>query len=461
MPPLAPPGHGRFDTARGTLRPRPKEPVLRASRTRRPLVSAVLALLVVLTGTGSADRRVPAAVADGTPPPLGDLTFYGRGYGHGVGMSQYGARGRALAGQKAPAILAHYYPGTTFGTRSPGTIVRILLATGFVATAAKPLTVLGSGSTWRIDGIATLFPAGARLTLVPTAAGATTWALRVRAADGKTLASKTVSGDIYVRPGSGATSLQLLSTSTTNLYRGLFRIHLTTTAIVINHLQLDRYLRSVVPLEMPSTWPAEALKVQAIAARSYAVSHLHPGVGSFDLYDDTRSQVYRGRRSEVASTTAAVDGTAGQVLLSGSSVVNAVFHSADGGATENNENVWVSATGEQIVQPMSYLRGSSDRAADGSSYDKTSPNATWKTATYTADALSVILARDPRTAVGTLTAIDLSNRGVSGRLISVTLTGTLGTRTVSGEVFRTVFNTKKPPAHAAIRSTLFDLAPIP
>ena len=66
--------------------------------------------------------------------------------------------------------------------------------------------------------------------------------------------------------------------------------------MVINHVAIDQYLRGVVPAEMPSSWPAEALKAQAIAARSYALYRIHPTTGTFDLYDDTRSQVYRGRR---------------------------------------------------------------------------------------------------------------------------------------------------------------------
>ena len=64
---------------------------------------------------------------------------------------------------------------------------------------------------------------------------------------------------------------------------------------------LDTYLRGVVPAEMPSSWPVEALKAQAIAARSYALSHVHPTTGTFDVYDDTRSQVYRGQQGETAA----------------------------------------------------------------------------------------------------------------------------------------------------------------
>jgi SpoIID/LytB domain protein len=422
-------------------------------------LAVIAALVVALSGVGG-----PAtAVADGTPPPpLPDLTFFGRGYGHGVGMSQYGARGRALAGQLAPEILAHYYPGTTLGSRSPSTGVRVLLLTGFAASLSKPLTVLGKLGSWTIDGVAKTFPAGSRLLLFPTAAGATTWTLRVRAPDNTLLHSAVVSRNVYVRPATSATALQLVSKpTTTNVYRGVLRLHLGTTAQVINHIALDLYLRGVVPLEMPSSWPAEALKVQAIAARSYAVNHLHPSTGTFDVYDDTRSQVYRGRRAETSAGNGAVASTSGTVLLSGSIVANAVFHSSDGGATEDNEKVWTSSTGVIVGSPVSYLRGSADRAPDGTAWDAASPYATWKTATYTATQLSAMLARDPRTNVGTLIAIDLTNRAPSGRLMSITLTGTLGAKTVSGEVFRSAFNTTRPATDPSLRSTLFDTAPIP
>ena len=436
----------------------PPVPSRRARRPRPFVLALVMALALAAFGPA---LRLSTASADGVPG-LADLTFHGRGYGHGVGMSQYGARGRALAGQLAPEILAHYYPKTTLGARSEWTAVRVLLLTGFAATATKPLAIVGLSGSWTIDGFATAFPANARLTLVPTAPKATTWNLKVVSATGATLAAKVVSGDVRVRPGNGLTFLQLASKAvTTNVYRGFFRIRLTTTALVVNHVPLDPYLRGVVPLEMPASWPAEALKAQAIAARSYAVYRLHPTTGLFDVYDDTRSQVYRGKRAETTATNLAIRATAGKVLLSGTSVANTLFHSADGGWTENNENVFVGSTGSIVAGAVPYLRGSSDRAPDGTSYDKASPYATWKTATYSAAALSAILAKDARTNVGTLSAIDLTRRGVSGRLISVTLTGTLGTKTVSGGVFREAFNAGKPATDPLLRSTLFDTAPIP
>ena len=437
-------------------------PAPESRRVRRRWPTLVLAVVASLALSALGPALRIATVAADDVPGLTDLTFYGRGYGHGVGMSQYGARGRALAGQLAPEILAHYYPTTTLGTRSASTAVRVLLLTGLAVTPAKPLTVVGLVGGWTIDGIATTFPANAKLTVAPTASKATTWNLKVVSAAGATLVAKTVSGDLYVRPINWSSVLQLVSKrTTTNVYRGFFRLRLTTTATVVNHIAVDRYLRGVVPLEMPSSWPTEALRAQAIASRSYALRRVHPTTGLFDVYDDTRSQVYRGKRVETSATNTAVTATAGSVLLSGTSLVNALFHSADGGWTENNENVFVSSTGSILAGPVSYLRGSSDRAPDGTSYDKASPYATWKTATYTAAALSAIFATDPRTAVGTLSALDLSHRGVSGRLISVSLAGDLGTKTVSGAVFRAVFNAARPTADPSLRGTLFDIAPIP
>jgi stage II sporulation protein D len=241
----------------------------------------------------------------------------------------------------------------------------------------------------------------------------------------------------------------------------VLNVYLTTRLRVINVLGLDAYLRGVVPAEMPSSWPVEALKAQAVAARSYAARRLRPGISTFDVYDDTRAQVYLGARGERPTSNAAITATAGAVLRSGSSIANALFHSTGGGATENNEFAFVSPAGAIVAGPVSYLRGSPDRAEDGTPYDAGAPFATWGTAAYTGTELSAIFASDERTNVGAMTALDLTNRGVSGRLIRVTLIGALGSKTVSGDVFRTVFNTWRPAAEPSLRSTLFDTQPIP
>jgi stage II sporulation protein D len=230
---------------------------------------------------------------------------------------------------------------------------------------------------------------------------------------------------------------------------------------VVNDLTLELYLRGVVPAEMPVSWPAAALRAQAIAARSYAARRLRPGVSTYDIVDDSRAQVYRGSLGEKSASSAAVVATAGVVLKSGSSIANALYHSSDGGATEDNENVFTSATGARVAGPLSYLRGSADRREDGTAYDSAAPYATWSMRPYPRNRLAAWFAADPRTDVGDLVALDLTDRGGSGRLVSVTLIGSEGTKTVSGEVFRTVLNAARPAADPMLRSTLFDTAPIP
>jgi stage II sporulation protein D len=413
----------------------------------------------------------PSPTPTPTPPPGptvldSTVTVFGRGYGHGVGMSQYGARGRALAGQDAAAILAHYYKGATLGTIAAGSQIRVRVLLDWTATTAVPLTIYGRLTPWTIDGIAATFPIDAALRLSPTTSGATTtWRLRVTAPDGTVLHDGPKPSSVVVRGATTSSRLELTpKPSTHDQYRGVLRIRASSTAAtvtVVNELQLETYLRGVVPVEMPSSWPAEALRAQAIASRSYAARRLRPGVSYYDVTDDTSSQVYHGALGEKATTNAILVANPGIVLRSGSSIANTLFHSTGGGATENNENVYVSSTGAKVAGAVSYLRGSTDRTPSGSSYDAASPYATWQTKTYTIAQLSAWFAGDPRTNDGTLKALALRDRGVSGRLISVTLIGSAGSKKVSGDVFRSVFNAGRPAADPMLRSTLFALAPIP
>lgn len=405
---------------------------------------------------------VPATASG--PTTLGELvTFYGRGYGHGVGMSQYGARGRARAGQDAATILAHYYQGALLSPIDPATRIRVLVQSNWVASEAKPLVIYGRVSPWAVDGIAATFPPDARLRLIP-APLAGGWRLVVDTVDGSVLFDGPAPIDFTVRGAAEEARLQLWSKPTRyDQYGGTLRVIIgsATRVSVVNDVSLEQYLAGIVPVEMPSTWPAAALQAQAIAARSYAARRLRPTVSYFDVPDDATSQIYRGILAEKPTTNAAIAATASMVLRSGSTIVNALFHSTGGGATESNENVYTSATGKRIARPVSYLRGSSDRAPDGTAYDAGAPYDTWTTRTYSRAQLSGWLAADPRTNVGELIALDLRDRGVSGRLVSVTLVGTAGTRTVSGEVFRAVINARRPSMDPSLKSTLLDTAPIP
>jgi SpoIID/LytB domain protein len=395
------------------------------------------------------------------------VQFYGRGYGHGVGLNQYGARGRALAGQTADQILAAYFEGTRLSTTDPLRTVRVLLMAGFRSVSSAPLRIYGRGGPWTIAGIAATFPADAQLRLWRTTrtvdgSATTTWHLRVLAADGTVLRSSTVSGKVVVRPASAATSLQLFSKpSSYDTYRGRLKVVLKpSTANVVNHVPLDDYVRGVLPAEMPASWPREALAAQAVAARSYAVRRLHPGTGSFDLYDDTRSQVYRGLEVERSKTSAIIDRAPGAILVKGSRVVNAFYHSTGGGATEDNEFAFVGSSGKVTSAPVSYLRGIDDRAPDGTPYDAAAPYYAWTTNAISLAQLSSIMATDSRTSVGDLARIDLTHRGVSGRLYRVTLYGSAGTKTVSADVFCAVYNAARPSGTRPLRSNLFNTAPL-
>ena len=463
------------------LRPRHTRDLMPFALDRSPFRPLTLPVAVALLACTIVAGALPASalaadltlatasVPAGTTPVGTTVTFHGRGYGHGVGMSQHGARGRALAGATSTEILAHYYRGATLGSVAIDTMIRVRVLNDFKAASTRPLVLYGRRGQWLFDGSATVYPKDSRVevrpTVTETASGTSVaWRVKVIGPDGAILRAGAIAS-FRMRGLTTTAVFQVASrTSSYDQYRGVLRIGLQSTkplARATNEIALERYLRGVVRAEMPSTWPTEALKAQSIAARSYAARRLRPGVSYFDVPDDSSSQVYLGVLGEKAATTAAINATAGVVLKSGSTIANTLFHSTGGGATEHNENVYVSATGAKVAGPVSYLRGSSDRRADGTAYDSGSPYATWKTLTYTRTQLSTWFGRDSRTKVGTITALDLRDRGVSGRLISVTLIGSLGTKKVSGSVFRSVFNANRPSDDPSMRSTLFDLKPVP
>jgi stage II sporulation protein D len=344
----------------------------------------------------------------------------------------------------------------------------VLLLAGFRATSAAPLEIRGRTTTWQLKGLDKVFPVNGvaklwRSTTTVDGVVTTTWRLRVYTADATTLLhSGSVSGSVVFQGTSSSSRLQLVSKpSSYDTYRGLLKVTLgSSTATVVNHVALDTYLRGVVPVEMPAGWPTEALKAQAVAARSYAVRRLHPTSGSFDVYDDTRSQVYRGQEAESSVTNSLIKAFPGQILKYGSSVVNAFFHSTGGGGTENNEYVFVSSSGS-VGTAVSYLRGVPDRKPDGTAYDAAAPYYGWSTSSLTRAQLSAMFKADARTNVGDLTKLDLTKRGVSGRLYRVTLHGSAGSKTVSADVFRSVYNAKRPSGTLPLRANLFDTRPLP
>jgi len=157
-------------------------------------------------------------------------------------------------------------------------------------------------------------------------------------------------------------------------YRGRIRLNIIEDfkLLTINHVELENYLYGVVPNEIPSSWGIEALKAQALAARTYAVYNIKPRQ-IYDMEDNQNSQVYMGYDYEKTSTNRAVDETRGEMIYYDGELIQAFYHSTSGGSTENSENVW--------YEKLPYLRGVNDEFSNNSG----SPHTTWQTTYYKED----------------------------------------------------------------------------
>lgn len=203
----------------------------------------------------------------------------------------------------------------------------------------------------------------------------------------------------------------------------------------VNYVDLEQYLYSVLGGEMNGNWPQEALKAQAVAARSYALYHRQraiTGNGLYDVVDTTASQVYRGIQDESVGTQMAVNATANQVLAYGNQVIEAVFHSSAGGCTENSEDVW--------TNPVPYLKSVRDN------FQEVSPVAQWEIDVPRSE----LSKRIP--GVGNIVAFQPVSTTACGRIKSMQVVGDRGRKTVSGEALQTALN---------LKSTLFKIIPQP
>jgi len=301
---------------------------------RATALVVVAAALAVGSATAAAGTSVCTGTCFAAPAGSGPLlVFTGHGWGHGVGMSQYGAYGYAQHGWSAQQILSHYYPGTTLGT-SPISRVRVLLA-----DRKKTLTLSSDAPFSVRDGL------GKTHTL---AAGAVTFgATLMLTVDGRTT-PQPLTAPLTFRAGPGAPLTLKLP------YRGQIQVDVVDGKLrAINVVGLEQYLYGVVPSEMPSNWAAEALKAQAVAARSYAMATRQVGA-PYDVFNDTRSQMYLGLSHEDSATNAAVDETKGQVLFFGGKVATTYFSSTSGGQTESAANWYGTAVPYLVSVPDPY-----------------------------------------------------------------------------------------------------------
>ncbi len=346
-----------------------------------------LAALTALVATSASAQPTPAT---------GEAVFVvsGGGWGHGVGMPQYGAFGQASEGKTYRQILSYYYTGTRLGTAS-SRWVRVLLAD---SRSAVTISSSGPFSARGATGKAQTLPAGA----VELRAN-----LRFTGPDGPV----TPASPLVLRPGKGA-PLSLDGSP----FRGRLEVHRQGTRVsVINVLPLDAYLQGVVASEMPFRWPAEALKAQAVAARTYALTRVVKGK-PYHLVSDVRDQVYRGIAGETPRTNEAVRATSGKVVLHGGKLATTYYFSSSGGKTANAADVFGFSVPYLVSKP--------------DPWDKVSPHHRWGPVLIDDATLRTKLGAGARVvdAVGTPTP--------SGRLRALTLQTVGGQKQVEGTEMR-------------------------
>ena len=343
-------------------------------------------------------------------PASADFVIDGRGWGHGVGMSQYGAYGYALdEGRDFRWILGHYYTGTSVG-KVVTSKIRVRLRRTRVPKVCGA-TLLRDSTRRRIrlreERVYRLVPRGPLGLRV------------VDASNGRTRAR--VQAPVRVL---GGTSVCLRGRAENGVdggsYRGTLRMYRDRGAsVVVNDVGLESYLFGVVASEMPSNWATEALKAQAVVARSYALRSRRP-VEEYDVFADTRSQVYRGIAGEATTATAAVRATRGLAVLYGIQVAQTFFHSTSGGRTAANEEGFGGGL------PVPYLRSVDDP------YDTLSPLHTWSVTLSDREAAKAL--EDVR--MGDLQDLVVSSTTPTGRVATLDVVGADGTAQISGEQAR-------------------------
>jgi stage II sporulation protein D len=350
-------------------------------RTRR-LIALLLAALAL--------PAVPAAGAGVA------WVIRGHGYGHGVGMSQYGAYGYAMHGRDYRFILAHYYQGTTIANLGGPRVVRVLIEVdggdvGFGEAGTACGVRLDPASEYRAHRVG--------------------GSVELRSATGARLAD---CGPKLRAEGEGRISI-----AGHGEYRGVLEVvptHSDASSLnAIDAVPVDQYVRGVIPEESPASWPQQELLAQAVASRSYALAVQVEGNG-FDLYDDTSSQVYGGIGAETAATDRAAAATAGQVLTYEGEIAQAYFSACSGGHTESVQNVF-------FGPPVPYLIGVPDP------YDSYCPLHSWKLRFSEAQ----IDARLAGSLDGQLRKIVVTKRGVSPRIVWARLYGSGGVTRIRGD----------------------------
>lgn len=228
--------------------------------------------------------------------------------------------------------------------------------------------------------------------------------------DAKVLISGTENGDTFSVNG--------------KRYRGLLSFAINSTVMTaVNTIDLEQYLYGVVPSEMPQSYEAEALKAQAVAARTYAMTKLAAHTASgYQLCDTTNCQVYKGYSGEAVPTTKAIDQTEGHVATYAGKPIQAVFSASTGGYTENSENVW--------NDPFPYLKAVPEIGEDGDN--------TWKATVTLKELDDLLIAKNEN--IGRAEDIVITKLSTGGRIQEMQIIGSQGTKTLTKENIRTYFS---------------------
>ena len=346
------------------------------------------------------------ALAASAQAAVTKFTIRGAGFGHGIGLSQYGAYGWAVQGAEWRKIVLHYYKGTRLGNAG-GRTIRVLMQSGVSSVYVSGATRiadrrLNPGTTYRLmrGGINRV---------------------ELRTVRGKKIDTFEAPATVASSRGSFVLGGRALNGLSGGRYRGALEVRpgLFGGVTAVNALPLDDYIQGVIVGEVPTSWPMQVLQAQSVVARSYALV-TDAGGAIFDQYPDTRSQMYYGMSRETQATNQAVRSTAGQVVMYGDRVASTYYFSTSGGRTENIENSWPGSN------PVAYLKSVEDP------YDKASPYHRWRQS-YSRRGLDAKLGGWVK---GTLRSVKVTRRGVSPRIVQAQIVGSRGSTTVTGPQIR-------------------------
>ena len=399
-------------------------------RRRLSMVPVLVAAVASLLVSG------PAAGAPSTGPTF---SFDGGGWGHGVGMSQWGAMRRAQQGATTAEVLGAYYPGAEV-TRRTQPRVRVLLAKtdtttlqfssgGRISRSGRSVLDVAAGQTVRLR-------ATSKDIELQVTAPAKKAAVRVAAKDQLTI---TMNGLVRV-------------SATGRAYKDgrlVVRFNAAGSLSVVNDdLTMQQYLYGLD--EVPTSWPSAALEAQAIAARTYAFRRVaDPRSSSYDLTATTYDQAFSGADATAdpggSRWIAAVDATDQRILTFRGEPIEALYSASNGG--------YVTAAGYVFGNDLPYLRD----AVDPFDQATGNPNFRW-TRSYTGAELGQFVKDQRNVDVGKVTAVAFTgNVSTSGRIdnATVAISGTKRSTTMTGTQFRSVINQSVPTARELPSTLLF------